>query len=198
MSSMFEMIKFRAFVAGFIALVCVCGSAEILIDSSSENGEFNNYDSIAKKIAIATIVLFTVIFVYLCWGINTINKEEEEISWCKVIIYCTMFTCGAYIIFSPIYAYHSSNTSMTTSSERYYKNRRVALTITITALINWCSINILIISELIAYIIRKYREMKKSPDTKSDAGPNEDADNQVLERVLVQVQVQEQGLESGV
>jgi hypothetical protein len=174
MSSMFEMIKFRAFVACFIALVCVCGSAEILIDSSSENGEFNNYDSIAKKIAIATIVLFTVIFVYLCCGINTINKDGES-SWCKVIIYCTMFTCGAYIIFSPIYAYHSSNTSMTTFSERYYKNRRVALTITITALIIWCSINIMIISELIAYIIRKYREMKKSPD----AGSNENAESQV-------------------
>ncbi len=171
---MFEMSKFRAFVAAFIALVCVCGSSEILIDSSSENGEFNNYDSIAKKIAIATIVLFTVIFVYLCCGINTINKEGG-ISWCKVIIYFTMFTCGAYIIFSPIYAYHSSKTSMTTSSERYYTNRRVAWTITITALIIWCAIIILIISELIAYIIRKYKNMKELPDTES----NDNADAQV-------------------
>ena len=190
---MFEMIKFRVFVAVFITLVCVCGSSEILIDSSSENGEFNNYDSIAKKIAIATIVLFTVAIIFFCCGINSFSKDKD-FSWSKVIIYCTMLICGAYIIFSPIYACHSSNTSMTTSSERYYKNRRVALTITITAMIIWCSINILIISELIAYIIRKYdliewiirkyREMKESPDTEPDANAAE------------QVQVQVHGLES--
>ena len=152
---------FRVIVPILMALISlsVCG---VILNDSSEYDSRNSYDGYAKKIALATILMFVLtipglsILNWLFSGCSPTGTQPDS-SICQEVIKpegaaCySLYTSSVYFFFSTVYAIYAVCNGMITSTDRNSYNRRVSMAIAISAVINWSLLVILIISEYIAY-----------------------------------------------
>ena len=152
---------FRVIVPILMALISlsVCG---VILNDSSEYDSRNSYDGHAKKIALATILMFVLtipglsMLMCLCSACSPTGTQPDS-SICQEVIKpegaaCySLYTSSVYFFFSTVYAIYAVCNGMITSTDRNSYNRRVSMAIAISAVINWSLLVILIISEYIAY-----------------------------------------------
>jgi len=152
---------FRVIVPILIALVSlsVCG---VILNDSSDYDSRNSYDGHAKKIALATILMFVLtipglsMLMCLCSGCSP-TGTHDKVSPCQEVIkpegtaFYSLYTSLVYFFFSTVYAIYAVCNDMITSTDRNSDNRRVSMAIAISAVINWSLLVILIISEYIAH-----------------------------------------------
>jgi hypothetical protein len=157
---------FRFIVPILIALVSlsVCG---VILNDSSDYDSRNSYDKHAKKIALATILMFLVtipglsILQWLFSGCftstptRTITSDNDPpclgVLTPEGVVCYSLYTSLVYFFFSTVYAIYAVCNGMITSTDRNSDNRSVSMAIAISAVINWSLLVILIISDYITY-----------------------------------------------
>jgi hypothetical protein len=155
---------FRVIVPILIALVSlsVCG---VILNDSSDYDSRNSYDGHAKKIALATILMFVLTIPGLsilewifsgCFSSPQTGTRDNDPPCLGVLtpegaVCYSLYTSSVYFFFSTVYAIYAVCNDMITSTDRNSYNRSVSMAIAISAVINWSLLVILIISEYIAY-----------------------------------------------
>lgn len=144
------------FIIAFVSFSASCA----VINNNSEHESHNDYDNHAKKVAIATVVMFVFDgFVVIGILINESNTKRDTVYTARVFM---VISSGAYFVFSTVFVFYALNHDMMTSSERNSYNRRAATTVVISAAINWGLMVILISSEIIVKFVKWIIEYRRN------------------------------------
>jgi hypothetical protein len=156
MSSCLDRPRYTVLV--IITLVSFITSC-IVISYNSNTESYDKFDYHAKNIAITTIVIFcfsSMCYYCCCSSNNNFDNNEPYAERVFKKIMLMIFISITYFIFSTVYAIYALQHDFITSSDRYSGNRKAAIAITISALINWSSIAIMFIIKHVEYIIKKF------------------------------------------